>query len=449
MQPSTSQISCPNCRNPVSVALKQVFDLAQDQNAKQLLLSGGVNFVNCPHCGYQGNLATPVVYHDPAKELLLVHVPAEMGLSREDQERSIGRLINRVIDSLPQEQRKGYLLSPQTVLTMQGLVERVLEEDGITKEMIEDQQKRLNLVQRLLNASKEVRSEIAQQEDDLLDAQFFVLLGRLSEASAMNGDAAAAEQLRTLQDELLPLTSFGQEIQSQTQEMEAAIESIQTLGEGLTREKLLDLVIEAPNPTRLRALAGLARQGMDYTFFQILSDRIEHADGDEQERLTDLRQQLLEITGEIDQQVEARLGQARQLLKALLQSEDIKAATLQNLPAIDEFFVQVLNAELAEAQDQGDRERLRKLQGVVDALQEASQQPPELEFIQALMDAPDPESARELLDANADAITPNLVEAVMALLNQAQTRGDQMLTERLRAIHRMVVRASMKANLEG
>ncbi len=231
--------------------------------------------------------------------------------------------------------------------------------------------------------------------------------------------------------------------------MEAAIESIQTLGEGLTREKLLDLVIEAPNPTRLRALAGLARQGMDYTFFQILSDRIEHADGDEQERLTDLRQQLLEITGEIDQQVEARLGQARQLLKALLQSEDIKAATLQNLPAIDEFFVQVLNAELAEAQDQGDRERLRKLQGVVDALQEASQQPPELEFIQALMDAPDPESARELLDANADAITPNLVEAVMALLNQAQTRGDQMLTERLRAIHRMVVRASMKANLEG
>jgi hypothetical protein len=42
------------------------------------------------------------------------------------------------------KKRKGYLLAA-SMLTFQGLVERVLEVDGITREMIQAQQAKLNL----------------------------------------------------------------------------------------------------------------------------------------------------------------------------------------------------------------------------------------------------------------------------------------------------------------
>ena len=40
------------------------------------------------------------------------------------------------IQALPAEQRKAYLLQPQAVLTLQGMVERILQADGITREQL-------------------------------------------------------------------------------------------------------------------------------------------------------------------------------------------------------------------------------------------------------------------------------------------------------------------------
>ncbi|MGD8752767.1 MAG: CpXC domain-containing protein, partial [Anaerolineales bacterium] len=150
-----TQLNCPNCRQPIVAEVEQLFDVGEDPQAKQRLLSGMSNFVNCPHCGYEGSLATPIVYHDPNKELLLTFLPPELSMPREEQERIIGSMINRVMDRLPQEKRKAYLLSPQAALTLQGLIERILEADGITKEMIQAQEDRLNLLRRLMTASSE------------------------------------------------------------------------------------------------------------------------------------------------------------------------------------------------------------------------------------------------------------------------------------------------------
>src|SRR3989304_8669372 len=138
-----TRINCPNCRQPINADVEQLFDAGVDPSAKQRLLSGAYNLVQCPFCGYRGNLATPIAYHNPDKELLLTFIPPEMGLPRDEQERLIGSLLNRVIKNLPQEKRKAYLLQPQSQLTMQGLVERILAADGITHEMLEAQQKRL------------------------------------------------------------------------------------------------------------------------------------------------------------------------------------------------------------------------------------------------------------------------------------------------------------------
>ena len=104
-----SRINCPNCRQPVIAEIEQLIDVGIDPSAKSRLLSGVSNIIRCTACGFQGNLATPIVYHDPEKELLLTFVPSELGLPVNEQERIIGPMINKAVSNLPQEKRKGYL----------------------------------------------------------------------------------------------------------------------------------------------------------------------------------------------------------------------------------------------------------------------------------------------------------------------------------------------------
>jgi len=443
----TTQVRCPNCRQPLTAEIDQLFDVAADPSAKQRLLSGAFNLINCPHCGFQGQLPTPIVYHDADKELLLTFFPPELGIPVQEQERAVGGLINQVVNRLPQEKRKAYLLQPQTTLTLQGLIERVLEGEGITREMIQAQQQRLNLIQRLMGVSPDVLEEIVRQEDKLMDSEFFSLLGRLIETSLMGGDQEAARQLSELQQALLSLTTFGRQVQEQSREVEAAVASLQALGQNLTRESLLDLVIQAPNETRVSALVSLARSGMDYQFFQLLSERIDRARGDGRARLVALREQLLELTRQVDQQVQARQQASRQQIEAILQAEDITEAMLQNLQSVDDFFINELNRVMETAQREGDTARLQKIAQMVQVLQQVSA-PPGLQLIEELVEAPDDEARRRILEANQEQITPEFLDTLTNLVHQVQSSDDREMAERIRAVHRQVLRFSMQANLK-
>ena len=57
---------------PVTATLEQLFDVNQDPSAKQRFLSGRFNMIQCSSCGYQGQVAGPIMYHDPEKEMLLM-----------------------------------------------------------------------------------------------------------------------------------------------------------------------------------------------------------------------------------------------------------------------------------------------------------------------------------------------------------------------------------------
>jgi predicted nucleic-acid-binding Zn-ribbon protein len=110
-----TQVTCPQCHSPNIVEVQQIFDLGQDPLAKQKLLNGAVNVIHCQTCGYSGMIGTPIVYHDPEKELLLTFFPPESNVPLNEQEKQLGPLINRVIDSLPAEKRKAYILQPQSM----------------------------------------------------------------------------------------------------------------------------------------------------------------------------------------------------------------------------------------------------------------------------------------------------------------------------------------------
>jgi hypothetical protein len=442
-----TRINCPNCRQPVTADIDQLFDVYEDQTAKQRLLSGAYNVIQCPSCGFQGNAATPIIYHDPEKELLLSFFPPDLTMTRNDQERMIGPLVNQVVNRLPQEKRKGYLFNPQTVLTMQGLIERILEADGITKEMIQAQQQRLNLVQRLMTATDDQFEELARQEDSLIDHDFFNLLNRLIEASTMQGDRESAQRLNELQKKLVPITTAGQKLEEQSREVQAAIRSLQEAGRSLTPDKLLDLVVGAPSDTQVSVMVSVARPMMDYGFFQTLSGRIEKAASPEKERLAELRQKLLEMTQEYDRQMEERVAQTKELINALLEEQDLVAAIQEVLPMVDNFFAQVLTSELAEARQKGDLERSGKLQQVMAVLEQASAPPPEVALVEELLDIDEESDRQAWLEEHRSEVTPELLETLTALMAQSQDSEDQELRERLQAVYRSVLRFSMRSNM--
>ncbi len=443
-----TRTTCPRCRQPVAVEVEQLFDMNTDPQAKQRLMSGQFNYIHCPNCGYEGSLSTPIVYHDPDKELLLTYFPPEMSLPPNEQERLVGPLINQVVNKLLPEKRKAYLFRPQTMLTLQTMVERVLEADGITREMLQAQQQRVGLLQRLLSTAPEGRIELIHQEEQLIDENLFSILARLAEASMSQGDQQTAQQLALLQKQLLAETKVGKEIQSQALEAQEAIKSLQEASKkGLTHEKLLDLIVNAPTPTRLTTLVNMARNGLDYTFFQLLTDMIDKSSGGEKEKLTGLRSQLTEMIAEIDKAVQEQAKQSRKLLETILAAPDIEEATTQNLETISDSFVEILQADLQAARQKGDLEKSAKLQKVLKVLQEASAPPPEVALVEEMMDTKDDESLRKVFEAHADQITPEFLQVLNSLIMQSESQGQPPdFMTRLQAIYRSALRFSMQAN---
>lgn len=444
-----TQVPCPNCRQPVIADVEQLFDAGADPQAKQRLLSGNVNVLRCPHCGFQGSLATPIIYHDPAKELLLTYFPHELNVPVMEQERRIAPLLNRVVNSLKQEQRKGYLLKPQQMFTLQSLVEKVLEGEGVTKEMLDAQRKRVDLLQRLLTASEESLPELVKKEAATIDSEFFTLLSRMLEAGLSANDETNTAKLGKIQEALLEHTDLGKQIKQQADEIEAARHSLEAAGKDLTREKLLELLIAAVgNEVRLNALASMARPGLDYVFFQTLSERIEKAKGEEKEKLDKLRADLLEITKQVDEQLQARLLHAQRNLETLLEAETPAELLQQNPGVLDDFFMQVLNQSLTDAQEKKDSARRQKLESLVQVIQQLIAPGYNPKLLDELLEAPNDEVRKQVVEAHKDEITPQFVESLSAMMLQLQEGKDKELAEKVRSVYRQALRVSMEKGLQ-
>lgn len=441
----------------ITANVEQLFDITQDPGAKQRLLGGVSNTANCQFCGYHGRLATPIVYHDADKELLLTFFPPELNMPLDQQEKTLGPLIKQVMERLPPEKRKAYLLKPQANLTYESMLETILGKDGITPEMIKGQQERLMLIERLLQASgPDVRSEIIKQNEKLIDEQFFALFSRLLPRTANAEQEMIVRQFAELQKQLLEETEFGRGLQESVGEMEAASKALQEAGQGLTREKLLDLVIESPNDARIRAYVSMARGGMDYSFFQTLSERLDAAQGDEKTKLEELREKLLDYVNEVDRQLEERFKEAQSFVEQLLEQEDVAKATRENIQSFTQETVDIVSQMLRQASEKNDYARMGKLQKMVEVLQEASAPPPEVAFIEQLLEAPDDAALEKMLAENGEMVNEDLMNTLGGLMAQLEAQGGQPgqggeqareLTEKLEAVYKMALKFSMKKKM--
>ncbi|NWG15341.1 MAG: hypothetical protein HXY41_01775 [Chloroflexi bacterium] len=439
-------ISCTQCRQPFRAVFQNVIDAQEDPQAKMRLLTGQINLAQCPHCGAVNTMLTPLVYHDPTKELLITFIPMEMGLSKDAQEKAIGELMRDVTSRLPQGAFKGYLLQPRQALTMQGLVDQVLQADGVTPEMMETQRARVRLVEMLLEASDEDIPALIEQNDDQIDSQFMQTVTLLAQRMLQEGQQGVAERLVLLQNQIVACSTFGKQLVERSRAQDALIEQaaneINALGPNAQRADFMNLAIRyADSVEYLQAIVGLVRPVFDYTFFQELQVRIGQSPAAERPQLEALREKLLELTAMADQQTRLALQNAAGLLQTIVNSPDPQAVIAANLPLIDYTFLQVLSANIQEADRRGDvnvGNRLKAIYSlVVDLLQ--ADMPPELQFINEVLAASSEEAARDVITQRMGEFDGQLLEAIEAVEEQLTDQNETALLERLNWLREEVV----------
>jgi hypothetical protein len=447
-----TQIACPRCRQLIAANVEQLFDVTHEPASKQRLLGGQSNYARCPHCGYEGRLATPVIYHDNEKELLLTFFPPELGLPLNEQEKLIGPLIKQVVERLPLEKRKGYLFKPTANFTYESMIETILNKDGISSDVIKAQQERVQLIEKLLQmTSADARLEMIKQNEKVIDEQFFGLFSRIAQNAMQGGQESLARMLIDLQKQLLDETAFGRQLKESVGELEAAQKELQAVGRSLTREKLLDIVLAAPNEARIRAYVSMARGGMDYVFFQSMTEKIDKASGEEKARLESVREKTLGFVAEVDKQMEARMKQVQDFVESILEQDDVAKATQENLEGFTQDSVELVNQLLKQASEKNDYARMGKLQKMMQVLQEASAPPPEVAFVEQLLQAPDDAAVEQMLKENDAMVNQPFLDALSGLVAQMESQGDnpeaKAMGEKLGEVYKIALKYSMKKNM--
>lgn len=433
--------TCPSCGFQTTAPVTTIIDPAANPEAKELLLTGQLNAIQCPNCGTRSTAATPLLYHDASKEMLITFTPMQLNMSSDESDKLIGSLMNELTKSLDSAGAKAYIFRPREALTMQGLIEQVLETDGVTREMMDEQKERSRLVQMFLQTDPSTYEDLVAEHDDKLDAQFFQTMTIIAQRYAQEGRTHLAEEVLAVQQRLAELSTVGQEIIQQTQAQEQIVteiaQALQSLSESPTPADVINLVQpHADDDDRLQAFVGLARPLFEYNFFQALTERIGKSPADERPKLEQLRDKILEYTQIIDQQAQMRMQAAANVLRQILGSPDIDAAVRNNLQYIDDTFMSVLEMNIQAAEQEQDMSAATRLktvrEHVLTILQESMN--PEMRFINDLLSAKSEADARQLIEQRASEFGPDLLEMFDAISEVMISQGQTHIADRLQLL---------------
>jgi hypothetical protein len=420
-----ARVTCPSCRSQFQAPVEQVLDVREDPNAKVRVLNGLVNVASCPQCGTAGALNLPFLYHDPDKELALVYMPMEAGRDDLERQRLIGNLTTTVMNRLPPEERKGYLLQPQVMITQENLTSKILEADGVTPEMMEEQKVKAALLQRLVDAtSEEVLEAIIKENDDAIDADLLRMLEMNLELTQSMGRAADVQKLLALRNKLLDLSSTGRETKARN-------EVLEILRADPTRENLLDLLVQTPDEQTRELLIVFGRPLLDYLFFQSLTSRIDAApDEAEKARLTALRTEVLEVRDRLDEETRVLYEERSVLLRDLLLSDDPEALARRRFEEMDQAFMNLLAANLEQARSANDKQAAEALQAIWNLVLHLMEEtlPPGLQLFNRLMTAEDEAEIEQLLEDNRELVTERLVEFIERAETQMREEEESIET---------------------
>jgi hypothetical protein len=415
-------VNCPNCRTPFTAPMQSIVDAQKDPTAKSLVLTGNLNAIACPQCGFQGLLNAPFLYHDARLEIAFVYAPLDSGMTNVGQQKIIGDLTNRLMQALPAEERKGYLFQPQTFITPDGLVNAILERDDESRELVEGQRRKVELLGQLRDIdpldSLAVASFVGANDEEL-DESFFQLLDIVIDIAESQGNAAERERLSRHREHLMSKSATGRLYQAQEQ-------AVQALSASPTRETLIEQLVASDEPLVREALVATGRQLLDYAFFQALTARIQAAEQDgnaeAQARLVALRKEVLEIRDKIDAVLAEVWNRRASFLQSLMMADNPQELMLRRASELDPAFFNVLGANLRQAEEEGRTDVIQRLHEIGDMVIELMNRmaPPEIKLTNRLMTAEDDEQVRQVLEEERGQLSAELLEFVGRAISDMQ-----------------------------
>ena len=426
-------IVCPQCQTRYTAPVTSIINVTATPELKSAFLRGQINVTECPQCGYQGEVSIPMLYFDADKELALVVSPSSLHLNMTNEQKIIGDLTNKLMNSLPADQRKAYLFNPKTFLTVDSLRKAVLEADGITEEMLEAQSARAKLLDQMLRAKDEAElRKMVETHDAELDRSFFEILSVAAFNAMGQGQQEQGQFLLTFRQMVAEMSSNGQQIVAEIDE-EMGIQT-------LTPERVIENLLQAEDEEEFSAIVQAARPMIDYTFFQSLTNRIDglqkEGKKDEAQALKTLRSRILDTSAKIEEEERQQISAATQLLQQLLQASDPKSFIQQNLSRFDEAFFMVLGNQIEGAAQAGKEEVAKHLSMLHQLIAQAidEQMPPELKLLSRLMQTESPEAVRPLLQAHKAELTPRFMELLDRAIADLRSKGQAQLAEQLTLI---------------
>jgi hypothetical protein len=418
-----AQVACPSCQTPIRVGVINFIDANEQPQLKSILVGGRLNSAQCTACGAPISLAAPLVYHDATKQFCFVHIPQQLMASAKgaEVERFVGSITGMLMQSLPAELPKGYLLSPRKFLTMQTLIEAVLEGDGITKEMMATQRKRIEIISQLLEGmsiSDAALLDALQANQADIDDEFKSTLAAFVDASAMSGDQEGMAQLAALQAKV---TQF--------------------IGGDATiaYELLIEQLRTAPDDDAVRVLMQTNQETIDYTFFDIFNAKILAAQDAEDENtattLSSLRARILALYEEIQANLEAAYTRAGQILDAVFASEDMTATLTAHLSELDEVFDILLDGQRTMAERAGDDAAVARLTEIIALTAQVKDAAltPDARAVRALLDSDNP---TRYIRENIASITGGVVKQLNEISEEYTLKGKTEDADRVRRIAR-------------
>jgi len=436
-----TQITCPSCNTVFTGEVHQIVDIGLQPELKEMLLNGHLNVVQCPNCTAVSRVGMPMLYHDPANELFMVYMPMDMNLSHTEQQKQIGNLVKEAMDRLPAEQRRGYMFQPETLINQQTFLEKILATEGVTPEMLARQRSQMELLQEFLAADRQSTDVLISENDDLVDETFFAMLRSLMETVNNPDQEAESLKLINIQAKLYKGTTVGRRLERQQQAIHGF--SREAKRQGLSQKLLLKYVLanrEDMDVVRMLVISG--QQAFDYQFFLLLSEKIdkrEKAGVDAQEMIT-LRDGLIEIRQGMEKQSQEALAGANSTLRDIMATQDKAEAMRANLDRLDDLFMTVLSANLSQAEEAGETQRLQSLLEIQETIfkEMERQAPPEIRLVNQLVRAETEKQRIQLLNENQELIRPELLQLTKSIETQAEEQGDVDLQARLAEIRSMI-----------
>ena len=427
-----TQVKCPSCDEPFIVQLYTIIDVGEEPDLKEQFIKGELNYARCPKCGSGGMLSSPLLYHDPAKELLVAYLPTQLNMSADQQEQFVGSLVNTVMNSMPAEERKGYFLQPMTVLTIDSLYDTILEADGVSKEVLAAQRARIALINQFLTNLEDEKTidELVDENRDQLTYEFFLMLSDLIEGHRERDDTEHVEAMEKLRALLLDRVHLAEPSVAPT---------------GASHDDIIDMLRDAEPGDAWRRTIAANRMRLDYGFFQALTAKIEDAekanDDEAVEALTDLRKRILDEIDAQNRTIREVEDRASLLIMSLSEAEDLAAAARERVDQIDEAFFAVLSRYLEVAKSQDDPERLQKLNAVMETVIEVVEEklPPDARLINRLLRTEYGEDTNAVLEAYRGLLTDPFLDRFDKYMESLEKDRDSELADHLKQVRTQIV----------